>query len=417
MTQNEIIALVRKKMAHRPVTVKIFENCFNDTLENTVKEGEDGEYFMLTGDIPAMWLRDSTNQLRPYLFTAKSDPRVMRIILGVIKKQLRAILLDPYANAFNETANGAGHQTDKTAMRAEVWERKYEIDSLCYPVQLCYLLWKNCGETKQFDDDFYKAAETIMDVWEIEQDHVNNSNYTFERFDCPETDTLPNEGKGNPAARTGMTWSGFRPSDDRCVYGYLIPSEMFAVKALSYLSEVFTGIYGDEAAASRAERLAKEIGDGIRKYGVSDGVYAYETDGNGNCAFMDDANIPSLLSLPYLGCCKKDDPLYLDTRKFVLSSKNPYYFEGEYACGIGSPHTPEGFIWHIALAVQGLTSADEAERERILDTFERTTAGTYLMHEGFCKDDPAKFTRPWFSWANAVYAEFVLSMCGLEIKL
>ena len=417
MTQSEIIALVRERMAHRPVILKIFENCFADTLENTVREGSNGEYFMLTGDIPAMWLRDSTNQLRPYLFTAQSDPRVMKIILGVIKKQLRSILLDPYANAFNESQSGAGHQTDKTAMRPEIWERKYEIDSLCYPVQLCYLLYKNCGETSQFDADFYKAAETIMDVWEREQDHVQNSSYTFERFDCPETDTLKNGGKGNPVAVTGMTWSGFRPSDDRCVYGYLIPSEMFAVKALSYLSEIFTNIYRDEAAACRAQKLAAEIDAGIKKYGVINGAYAYETDGNGNYIFMDDANIPSLLSLPYLGCCEKTDPTYLNTRKIILSKNNPYYFEGEYACGIGSPHTPEGYIWHIALAVQGLTSADESERERILDTFERTTAETHLMHEGFFKDDPTKYTRPWFSWANAVFCEFVLSMCGLEIKL
>ncbi len=404
-------------MKDRPKTVEMFEACFNDTLENTVRFGENGEVFMLTGDIPAMWLRDSTNQLRPYLLTAKEEPRVREIIEGVMKKQIRCILRDPYANAFNESDNGLGHQTDKTEMKPYIWERKYEIDSLCYPIQLAYLYYKNTGIVSHFDGEFYDAAKCILDLWKLEQDHCKNSNYTFERFDCPETDTLPCGGKGNPVKVTGMTWSGFRPSDDRCIYGYLVPSNMFAVTVLSYLEKIFIETYHDEALAKRAKELKEQIDEGIHKFALADGVFVYETDGFGNNIRMDDANVPSLLSMPYFGYCNKDNELYLNTRRWVLSNDNPFYFEGTAAKGIGSPHTPKDYIWHIALAIQGITSTDEKERQALLDIFEKTDAGTNLVHEGFHKDNPENFTREWFSWANAVYAEFVMSVCGIEIEM
>lgn len=417
MTRNQLISLVRAKMADRPKTLSMFENCFNDTLENTIRFKENGEVFMLTGDIPAMWLRDSTNQLRPYLLTASDDEKVAKIIEGVMKMQIRSILRDPYANAFNEDDNNMGHQTDKTEMKPFIWERKYEIDSLCYPVQLAYLYYKNTGRTSHFDGEFLKAANVIIALWKSEQDHVKNSEYTFERFDCPETDTLPNEGKGNPVAVTGMTWSGFRPSDDRCVYGYLVPSNMFAVTVLKYLEEIFARVYNDYVLAEEARALGNEIQQGIDGFAFKDNSYVYETDGMGNTVFMDDANVPSLLSMPYFGYCSKTDEKYLATRKKILSPANPYYYEGLFAKGIGSPHTPENYIWHIALAIQGLTSCDEAERQYLLDVFEKTDADTNAVHEGFNKDDPTQFTRPWFSWANAVYSEFVLSLCGVEVKM
>ncbi len=417
MTREEIIYLVNKKMKHRPKTVKMFEACFNDTLENTVKEGENGEIFMLTGDIPAMWLRDSTNQLRPYLLLARDEPKVRKIIEGVMKKQIRSILKDPYANAFNESDNNMGHQTDETEMKPFIWERKYEIDSLCYPIQLAYLYWKNTGRISHFDKEFYAAAKCIVELWKLEQNHSVNSNYTFRRFDCPETDTLPNGGKGNPVKPCGMTWSGFRPSDDRCVYGYLIPSNMFAVTVLSYLEKIFSEIYDDYHMAKTAEELKNQINEGILEYGVKNGVFAYETDGFGNFTLMDDANVPGLLSMPYFGYCSKDNEMYLATRAWVLSKNNPYYFEGTAAKGVGSPHTPKDYIWHIALAIQGITSNDEDEREKLLDIFENTDGGTNAVHEGFHKDNPEKFTREWFSWANAMYVEFVLSSCGIEVEM
>jgi meiotically up-regulated gene 157 (Mug157) protein len=421
-TEEQVIKYVTEKMSDRPKIIEMFKSCYQNTLETTIhRHEEDDTVFMLTGDIPAMWLRDSVNQLRPYLMLAAEDEDLKKIIEGVLKTQYQSILRDPYANAFNEFDNHKGHQDDKTAMSGWIWERKYEIDSLCYPIQLAYLYWKNTGETGHFTSDFDQAIRLILKTWRTEQYHMEQSDYTFERDNCPATDTLIRHGKGSEVAYTGMTWSGFRPSDDACTFGYLVPSNMFAVVVLKYLEEINELFIHDEDLRQEIVSLRHDIEQGIEQFAVITDeqfglVYAYEVDGLGQVNIMDDANVPSLLSLPYLDYCKKDDPIYLNTRKMILSQKNPYYYEGEYAKGIGSPHTPEHYIWHIALSIQGMTAIDESEQNEILDIFERTDAGTNLVHEGFHKDNPSEYTREWFSWSNAMFVEFVLSVCGQEIR-
>lgn len=393
----------------------MFVNCFYSTLETTTKLHEDGSTYVFTGDIPAMWLRDSSAQVMHYLTLCDCEG-IKEVVAGLIKKQMFYITLDPYANAFNEEPNGAGHQSDKTNFnenKAWIWERKYEIDSLCYPVWISYKYWKKTGDASVFDEQYKTATNMIMDLFIKEQNHAENSDYVFERFNCPVTDTLPHGGKGNPVAVTGMTWSGFRPSDDACTYGYLVPANMFAVVILGYLSEIYEKVYRDDSLAAKARKLAEEIDAGIKKYAVVDDpqfgkVYAYEVDGYGNAVFMDDANVPSLLSLPYLGYCGIDDEIYQNTRKLVLSKKNPYFYEGSFASGIGSPHTPEGYIWHIALVMQALTSNDKAEKAKLLNTIMACDGGTEVMHEGFDANDPTKYTREWFAWANSLFAYFVL---------
>lgn len=417
LTQADLIALVEQTMGHRPKIVDMFKRCYDNTLETTIRRHEDGTVFMLTGDIPAMWLRDSVNQLRPYLIPAAGDQGLREIIEGVLKRQCECILRDPYANAFNEFENFRGHHDDLTDMFGWIWERKYEVDSLCYPIQLAYLYWKNTGETRHFTAEFKQAAELVLKTWRTEQRHEELSPYTFERPGGGPTNTLP--GK---TAYTGMTWSGFRPSDDACEYGYLVPSNMFAVVVLGYLLEVNEQVYRDAHFAEEVRALREDIRQGIERHALIEDaefgpVYAYEVDGLGGVNLMDDANVPSLLSLPYIDYCAKDDPVYMNTRKLILSRRNPYYYEGSYAKGIGSPHTPKDYIWHIALSIQGMTAAEEAEKLDILDMFERTDAGTGLVHEGFHKDNPAQYTREWFSWSNAMFVEFVLSLCGLEIKM
>jgi uncharacterized protein len=213
-----------------------------------------------------------------------------------------------------------------------------------------------------------------------------------------------------------MSWSGFRPSDDACKYNYLVPSNMFAVVALKHLSEL---PLNNDTLRTKAKTLAEIIHVGVETHGKIKhprfgDIYAYETDGLGNYNFMDDANVPSLLSIPYLGSCAKDDLTYQATRAFVLSEENPYFYSGKAAKGIGSPHTPNEYIWPIALCVQGLTSRSRQEQLELLETLLSTDAGTGLIHESFHKDDPTKFTRPWFAWANSLFAEFVLEVC--EIK-
>ncbi|MCR2804015.1 glycoside hydrolase family 125 protein [Paenibacillus sp. SCIV0701] len=399
----------------------MFEKCYINTLQTTIRRKEDGTTFVITGDIPAMWLRDSAAQVRPYLVPAATDNDLADMIAGVVQRQLECILIDPYANAFNETPSGKGHHEDLTEMSPWLWERKYEIDSLCYPIQLSYLLWRNTGRTQQFNETFREAVQAILKLWRTEQHHETKSPYTFERRNCPPTDTLTREGKGSLTGYTGMTWSGFRPSDDACTYGYLIPANMFAVVVLGYLAQIAEEVLLDDELQQEAIKLRDEIEQGIEQHGIVDHpkygrMYAYETDGLRNHNLMDDANVPSLLAAPYLGYKNADDPVYLNTRRFVLSEDNPYFYRGEAAEGIGSPHTPERYIWPIALAIQGLTVNDQEEKARLLELLARTDAGTGFMHEGFHVDDPAEYTRPWFSWANMMFSELAMDHAGLRVK-
>ncbi len=409
---QRLFAEADKKLAGRPKLLGMFKRCFASTLETTTKRMEDGSAFVITGDIPAMWLRDSSAQVRHYIPLAAEDAELGAMIEGVVRRQMMYVGIDPYANAFNESPNDERYDEDLTDLNPWVWERKYEIDSLCYPVQLSYLYWKATGRTAMFDEQYRSALRRILQLWETEQYHEAQSSYRFQRFDCPPTDTLRNGGKGMPVNYTGMTWSGFRPSDDACTFGYLVPSNMFAAVVLGYMAEIADQVYRDERLRRKAERLKEEIEFGIEAYGTLfhpkyGKIYAYETDGYGNHHLMDDANVPSLLSIPYLGYRSADDPVYRNTRRFILSEDNPYYYEGTAASGIGSPHTPHRYIWHIALSMQGLTSRNPQEAVRLLDTLLATDADTGFMHEGFHADDPQLYTRPWFAWSNSLFAEFV----------
>ncbi len=394
---------------------EMYEKCFRSTWDTTLQRS-DGTVFLVTGDIPAMWLRDSSAQVYHYVPHAGKYPEVRDAILGLMRRQFQYIALDPYANAFNREANDRRNHLDDTSWTEEarpwIWERKYEVDSLCYPIRLAHAFWKQTGETAWCGETFRRAASAILDVWETEQRHGEKSPYYFSRSRCRASDTLSHEGKGAPVAYTGMTWSGFRPSDDACVYGYLIPSNFFAVRSLEQMQEILDALLPDGTLSSRAGLLRDQILSGLRKHAVAGHpafgpVYVYETDGLGHTLFMDDANVPSLLSLPYLGCVPADDPVYRATRRMLLSPSNPYYFSGTCGRGIGSPHTPPDYIWPISLCIQGLTSTDPEEIREIARMLENMDAGTLLMHEGVYKDDPAQFTRPWFAWANSIFSEFV----------
>lgn len=398
-----------------PALEPLVEQCFLNTMETTVKQLEDGSYFVITGDIPAMWLRDSAAQVRPYVRFASQDEELQKILESVIAKQAELVCVDPYANAFNESANGktAGYEDD-TELHPYVWERKYEVDSLCAPLYLAHTYWKTTGITRIFNEELKQMIQKIVYVFTVEQNHAE-SPYYFQRYHCVKTDTLPAKGKGRPVNVTGMTWSGFRPSDDCCKFGYLIPSNMMAVVALRYAEEICNCCYGDVELAKQCAELAEEIQDGILDYGMVNHptygkIFAYETDGFGNYNLMDDANSPSLLAMPYLGYCDKEDPVYQNTRKFVLSEDNPYYYQGREACGVGSPHTPEGYVWHIGIVMQALTSTDKEEILSCLEMMARTHAGTNYMHEAFDPNEPEQFTRPWFAWANTLFAELLVNL-------
>ncbi len=416
----ELIDHVQRELAQSPEVSDAFKKCYPNTIETTVRWLEDETAFIVTGDIPAMWLRDSTCQVRPYVTLAARDAEVKSLIEGLIKRQAAYILHDPYANAFNEKANGKGHH-DQTVRSALVWERKFELDSLCYPIQLCQDYYTVTGDKGLFDEKIHQMFWIILQVLRREQKHDKDSPYTFKRTHCPPSDTLA-FGKGTPTNFTGMVWSGFRPSDDACQFGFLIPSNMFAVVCLTYLAQLANDVYCDFALANEASSLRQDIEFGIETYGVVDHpdfgrIYAYETDGFGNYNLMDDANVPSLLSIPYLGYRFVDDPIYQSTRQFVLSQKNPYFYSGKAASGIGSPHTPKEHIWPISLIMQGLTSTNEQEQWTLIEMLVRTTASTGYMHESFHANDPSVFTRSWFAWANSLFGQLIVRWLAIQGRL
>ncbi len=418
----DLIGEMERKLAHWPDLAALFARCYPNTLETTVSMDDDGSAFIVTGDIPAMWLRDSSAQVAPYLSLADRDPDLGQLIRGLIQRQTDCVLRDPYANAFNRGPSGAGHAADRPPNDPHVWERKFELDSLCYPIQLCYTYWRVTHDPTIFTDRLRQALLMILNVMRVEQRHERDSTYRFERPDpgLP-TDTLLRAGLGTPTEYTGMVWSGFRPSDDRCTYGYLIPANMFAVVVLGYVAEIARDVYDDPDLARQADGLRTDIDNGIQSHGIVNHerygrIYAYETDGFGRHNLMDDANVPSLLSIPYLGYRPATDEVTKNTRRFVLSRDNPYYYEGRYARGIGSPHTPACHIWPIALIMQGLTALDRAEQDEMVRMLVDTTAGADYMHESFDPDNPASFTRPWFAWANSLFGQFIVAWDELKVR-
>ncbi len=394
----------------------LFENSFPNTLDTTVfHEVKNGvpDTYVITGDIDAMWLRDSSAQVWPYLQLMKQDAALQQLIAGVINKQTAFILKDPYANAFyNDPEKRGEWAKDHTDMKPGVHERKWEIDSLCYPIRLAYHYWKRTGDTKPFNGEWKQAVLATLQVFRDQQRKESLGPYKFQRTTPFATDTLPMKGYGYPVKPVGLICSAFRPSDDATVFSFLIPSNFFAVTSLRQAAEMMTAIAKDGASANKLLSLAAEVEKALKehatvthpKYGK---VYAFEVDGFGSYNLMDDANVPSLLSMPYLGAVKNTDPVYLNTRKLILSEDNPFYFKGTAGEGIGGPHVGQDMIWPMAIIMRGMTSNSDAEIRSCIEMLRKTHGGTGFMHESFHKDDPKNFTRKWFAWANTLFGEFL----------
>jgi meiotically up-regulated gene 157 (Mug157) protein len=416
----EILA-VAGKIAD-PELAWLFSNCLPNTLDTTVSFGDfagQPDTVVVTGDIPAMWLRDSSAQVWPYLPFVAVDAELARLVQGVIRRQSRCILADSYANAFMPDLSSkeplSWSKEDETKMHPGVGERKWEVDSLCYTVRLAHGYWKASRDTSPFDEEWTRAAHRIVATFREQQRKSSPGPYSFRRSSFNPTDTLSGDGFGSPARPIGLIYSGFRPSDDACVYPLNIPGNFFAVKTLLRLEEMFTEIAHDATAAREAAQLAAEIGAALKQYALcrhpqAGEIWAYEIDGFGNALFMDDANVPSLLGLPYLGCCSPADAQYLATRRFVLSDSNPYFYRGTAAEGIGGPHIGKDMVWPMSIIMRALTTEDEKEQLQCLHWLKKSNAGTGFMHESFHKDDPGKFTRAWFAWANTLFGELILSI-------
>jgi len=341
------------------------------------------------------------------------DAELKQLIKGVLNRQAACVLIDPYANAFNSGPTGSEWDSDDTTMKPELHERKWEVDSLCYPIRLAHNYWKTSGDSSFFDENWQKAGKLILATFREQQRKNGQGPYHFQRKTEVASDTAPNGGYGNPVKPVGLICSIFRPSDDATIYPFLVPSNYFAKTSLMQMGEMFRVIGRDAQTASDCEALSNEVHAALQKYAtkhhpVFGDVLAYEVDGFGNQSFMDDANVPSLLALPYLGALPASDPLYQNTRQMVLSDTNPYFFKGTAAEGIGGPHVGMDYIWPMGIIIRALTSTSKAEVAKCLHWLKTTHAGTGFMHESFNKNNPADFTRKWFAWANTLFGELII---------
>ncbi|WP_342328029.1 glycoside hydrolase family 125 protein [Pedobacter sp. FW305-3-2-15-E-R2A2] len=397
----------------------MFENCFPNTLDTTVyhelKNGVPDTY-VITGDIDAMWLRDSTEQVWPYVPLAAKDPKLRQLLAGVINRQVKCILKDPYANAFYKDETKISEwKDDITAMQPGIHERKWEIDSLCFPVRLAYKYWKTTGDVQCFGKDWKESVRLTVQTFREQQKKTGKGPYSFQRKTSWATDGVPLGGYGYPVKPVGLICSSFRASDDAAIFPFLIPANFFAVVSLRQSAEILFKVYKDETLGNDCLALADEVAGAIQKYGIVKHpdfgeVYAYEVNGFGSFNIMDDAGTPSLLSLPYLNAVEANDPVYQRTRALILSAANPFFFKSARAESIGSPHSGIDMIWPLSIITRALTSNQDAEITAAVKMLIDTHAGTGFIHESFHKDDPSNFTRKWFAWANTLFAELILQI-------
>lgn len=409
-----------QRMLTNPRLAWMFANCFPNTLDTTVHfrtDEEDGmdDTFVYTGDIHAMWLRDSGAQVWPYVQLANDDEALRRMIAGVINRQFKLINIDPYANAFNDGPTGGEWMSDITDMNPNVHERKWEIDSHCYPIRLAYGYWKETGDTSVFGEVWIQAIKNILKTFKEQQRKDGVGPYYFMRKTERQLDTKCCNGYGNPVNPVGLIVSSFRPSDDATTFDFLVPSNFFAVTSLRKAAEILTKVNKDKELAKECRALADEVEAALKEYAVVEHpkygkIYAFEVDGFGNTYLMDDSNAPSLLSMAYLGDVDVNDPIYQNTRRFVWSEDNPYFFKGTAGEGIGGPHIGYDMIWPMSIMMKAFTSRDDAEIKWCMETLMKTDAGTGFMHESFHKDNPEKFTRAWFAWQNTLFGELVLKL-------
>jgi len=422
---EEDIAQIRARIGD-PELARLFYNCFPNTLDTTVEPGTfEGkpDTVVITGDIPAMWQRDSSAQVWPYLELASKDERLRSLIEGVIRRQTRNILIDPYANAFMADLNAPPlewSRHDDTEMKQGVGERKYELDSLCYPIRLAHGYWKSTGGTEPFDGQWHDAMRSVVRTMREQQRKDGLGSYHFQRTSPTPTETLGEKGFGNPVKPVGLIASGFRPSDDACIFPFLVPSNLFAVTSLRQLAEMASAILHDSALAQDASSLADEVEGALRLHAIAtttEGtIWAYEVDGFGGEVLMDDANVPSLLALPYLKS-SPDPALYARTRAFVWSERNPWFFKGSAGEGIGGPHEGAGMIWPMSQTIFALTSTSDGEIREALRMLKMGSAGSGFIHESYFKNDAKNFTRPWFAWANTLFGELIARLAQTRPEL
>ena len=419
---------------------RLFENAFPNTLDTTVswhvdkagkgtkigkskpnqyafvgkEEWRGAQSFIVTGDITAEWIRDSTNQLQGYQALATKDPGLQTLILGAINTQAEYMVLSPYCNAFQPpppsglgSASGGANDIVSPAYDSNiVAECKYELDSLAHFLRLANEFHKHTKSIEFLTPRFYSALRSVLDVikqqslgsFDEETGQYVRNEYRFQRQTNIGTETLSLSGVGNPIkGGTGLVRSAFRPSDDATILPFFIPANAMMVVELKRMATILSGASKKELATELSE-FAENIDGGIRKYGIIKNeefgdVYAYEVDGYGSHILMDDANLPSLLSLPHLGFVDVADPIYQNTRKMILSkSGNPYYLEGEEFSGIGGPHVGLSHAWPMSRLIQAMTSDNDTEIMNSIVAV-RDSSKLGLVHESVNVRASVSYTR------------------------
>ncbi|KAK4217643.1 hypothetical protein QBC37DRAFT_307666 [Rhypophila decipiens] len=477
-----------------PDLFRLFENSYPNTLDtmvkwrgyakstNTSSLGErdvtDEELtYVITGDIDAMWLRDSASQIYSYLpfLEPSNDPDSLASLWrGLINSHSRYIVISPYCHSFQPpeesgirpTVNGAFHNNNPQPPYdpKKVFDCKWELDSLASFLQISAAYY-----TRTKDLDFFakyqwveavKAAvdaSAAMRLGTYDKDgKVLPSAWTFTGYTNRGSETLTNDGLGNPVKENGMVRSGFRPSDDACIFQLLTPSNMMFAAYLEQASVIMEGLGKQHVeGAANLTTAMRDLAKGIRKGISRDAVvhhrdfgeiFAYEVDGYGSANLMDDANVPSLLAMPlwnYTHTLGKSKPkmmksteeeeehhdyakIYQNTRKFVLSMANPYYSQGPALSAVGGPHLGPGKGWPMAAIVAALTAyndelsgfKDAAAREEAvalqLGQVLNSTGGTGVIHESVNAWNANDWTRSWFGWANGIFGELIMKIAEDE---
>ncbi|KAJ2238219.1 hypothetical protein H4R99_007040 [Coemansia sp. RSA 1722] len=414
----------------------LFSNIFPNTLDTTVawhNANETEPYtFLVTGDITAQWIRDSTNQILPYVPYATVDGDIAMLVMGLINMQAEELLGYPYGNAFQPpsrsgllpTENGIALDLSVTPPfnNNTVFEAKFELDSFASFLQISSAYWRTTGDYQfMYNPSWGQAIAAILGAIEKLQEPTFNSRHLvnkplvqYSRLTYTATETQFGGGMGNPVRYTGMAKTLFRPSDDASIFPFLVPANAYLSVELNRLAFMLDtiGVYSE--LANVAKTLSEEIRKGVFEHGTTlhpkyGRVFVYETDGYGSTLVMDDANGPSLLGLPYMGFLAQTDPIYQSTRKMILSvDDNPWYFTGSYIHGVGSPHTGFQKVWPMAVAMRGLTSSDRDEVKECLDQLVATTSDLGLMHESVHVYRTSNYSRSWFAWCNSLVSQFVI---------
>ena len=396
-----------------PGLSRLLEGTLPNTLDTTTVAGGTDlrpDTFVVTGDIDAMWLRDSTAQVWPYLASVRDDPGLDRLIRGVIHRQSDQILLDPYANAFRSDEEPSEWAGDETDMRPGVHERKWEPDSLLAFCRLSAGYGNASGTLRPFDAAWRGALEAVLRTLRTEQRLAGASPYRFRRPDGDPTDVVPNHGQGATTHPNGMVHGAFRPSDDASELPLNVPINLALAAALDRWrrwwrpSAITTGRATLGPWRPRSGAASPATGPSGKDRGPSGPTRS--TGSAAGCGWMT-GTCPA--SCP----CRTSAPATSPTRptsRPAPGSCRPPTPGGSRAGsgdGVGSPHTGPRRIWPIAVAMRGLTATSDGERATAARLLGASHAGTYLAHESFDPDEPTRFTRPWFAWANSLVGEFL----------